>query len=300
VSLCDRAGLYPLPLRGEEVVRTNFLSNSGIIQMKRVEIIAIGREILSGQTLDTNSSWLAKRITALGGIVGRIVIPDDDVKAIVQEIKASFDNNAEVIITTGGLGPTFDDKTLAGIAEATGRPLSLNSDALAFVTRRYREFYEQGFVDNPAITPPREKMAHVPQGAELLDNPVGTAPAVFLKDPQGVIFALPGVPKEMRSIFEGEVFPRLKEILGPHAYREETVNTGLGDESVIAGIVEQVMKQVPGTYLKPKASQFGAGVELEVIITAAGPEKGEVNKRVQEAKELLLELIKVRPTHTGE
>jgi len=267
--------------------------------MKRVEIIAIGKEILSGQTLDTNSSWLAKRITALGGMVGRICIPDDDVKAIVQEIQASFGNGAEVIITTGGLGPTFDDKTMAGIAEATGRPLALDPKALAFVTRRYQELYEQGFVEDPAITPPREKMAHVPQGSELLDNPVGTAPAVLLKAPQGVIFALPGVPKEMHAICEGTVLPRLTEILGPQAYQEEAVNTGLGDESVIAGIIDQVMKQVPGTYLKSKATSFGAGVELEVIITAAGPEEGEVKERVQEATRLLLELIAARPTRTG-
>jgi nicotinamide-nucleotide amidase len=267
--------------------------------MKRVEIIAIGREILSGQTLDTNSSWLAKRITAMGGIVGRIVIPDDDVEAIAQEIKISFGNGAKVIITTGGLGPTFDDKTLAGIAEATGSPLSLNAEALAFVSRRYQEFYEQGFVEDPEITPPREKMAHVPLGAELLDNPVGTAPAVLLKTPRGVIFALPGVPKEMYAIFEGEALPRFKEILGPQAYWEEAVNTGLEDESVIAGIVDQVMKQVPGTYLKSKATQFGAGVELEVIITAAGPKQGEVKERVAKAKQLLLKLIEDRPTHTG-
>lgn len=267
--------------------------------MKRVEIIAIGKEILSGQTQDTNSSWLAKRVTALGGMVGRICIPDDDVKAIVQEIRASFDNGAEVIITTGGLGPTFDDKTLAGIAEATERPLVLDPDALAFVTRRYAELYKEGFVEDPAITPPREKMAHVPQGAELLANPVGTAPAVLLKALQGVIFALPGVPREMYAIFEDAVLPRLKEILGPQAYREEAVNTGMGDESVIAGIVDQVMKQVPGTYLKSKATSFGAGVELEVIITAAGPEEGEIKDRVAKAKKLLLELIKTRPTHTG-
>jgi nicotinamide-nucleotide amidase len=267
--------------------------------MKRVEIIAIGKEILRGQTLDTNSSWLARRVTALGGMIGRIVVPDDDVRAIVQEVKTSFDNGAAIIITTGGLGPTFDDKTLAGIAEATGHPLSLHPGALEFVARRYQEFYEQGFVESPEITPPREKMAHVPKNSELLDNPVGTAPAVLLNTPQGAIFALPGVPKEMHAIFEGVVLPHLKEILGPQAYLEEAVNTGLGDESVIAGIVEQIMKQVPDTYLKSKATSFGKGVELEVIITAAGADQGEVQERVAKAKQLLLKLIEDRPTRTG-
>jgi len=267
--------------------------------MKRVEIIAVGKEILRGQTLDTNSSWLAKRITALGGMVGRIVIPDDDVSAIAQETKTALQNNARVIITTGGLGPTFDDKTLAGIAEATGRPLSLHPRALEIVTRRYKELWQQGFVESPEITPVREKMAYLPKGAEALDNPVGTAPAVSLKSPEWVIFALPGVPREMQAIFELVVFPRLKKMIGAEFYQEETVNTGLGDESIIAGMIEQVMKQVPGTYLKSKATSFGKGVELEVAVTAAGADKQGIEKKVEEAKRLLLALIKARPTRTG-
>jgi nicotinamide-nucleotide amidase len=267
--------------------------------MKRAEIIAIGKEILRGQTLDTNSSWLARRVTAMGGMVGRIVVPDDDVGAIAKEIKTSFGNGAEVVITTGGLGPTFDDKTLAGIAEATGHPLSLDPKALEFVTRRYQEFYEGGFVEDPAITPPREKMAHVPKNSELMHNPVGTAPAVFLQTPHGAIFALPGVPKEMQAIFEGEVLPRLKEILGSEVYLEEGVKSGVGDESALGGVIDRVMKRVPGVYLKSKPTGFGKGIDLEVVITAAGPAEGEVRTRIKEAKELLLELIKALPTRTG-
>jgi nicotinamide-nucleotide amidase len=267
--------------------------------MKRVEIIAIGKEILQGQTLDTNSSWLAKRITALGGRVGRMVIPDDDVGAIAQEIETSFGNKAEVIITTGGLGPTFDDRTLAGIAEASGHPLALHPEALEIVTRRYQEFYKGGFVEDPGITPAREKMAHVPRDSELMANPVGAAPAVFLHTPRGWIFALPGVPKEMQAIFEQEVLPRLTGILGPEFYLEEGVNTGLGDESVLGEIIDRVMKRVPGVYLKSKPTHFGKAVDLEVVITAAGPEEGEVKKRVKEAKGLLRKLIKALPTRTG-
>ena len=267
--------------------------------MNRVEIIAIGKEILQGQTLDTNSHWIAQRITALGGRVGRIVVPDDEVGAIAQEIKTAFINQAQVIITLGGLGPTFDDKTLAGIAEATGHPLSLHPEALEIITRRYGEFHRQGFVESPEITPSREKMAHVPEGSVPLDNPVGAAPAVVLKVPGGVVFALPGVPREMQAIFEQEVLPRLKEILGAAAYVEETVDAGIGDESVLGEIVEQVMKRVPGVYLKSKPTRFGEDVALEVVITAAGPEEGEVRKRVEEAKGVLLELVTALPTRNG-
>jgi len=267
--------------------------------MTRVEIIAVGKEILRGQTLDTNSSWLAKRITALGGVIGRIVIPDDEVGAIAQVIKTSLRIGAQIFITTGGLGPTFDDKTLAGIAEATDRPLALHPKALEFVTRRYQEFYEKGFVDDAAITPAREKMAYLPKEAEALANPVGTAPAIFLRTSQTVFFALPGVPKEMQAIFEQTVSLRLKKMLGAEFYQEETVNTSLGDESIIAGMIDQVMKQVPGTYLKSKATLFAKGVELEVVITAAGTDKKGIEKKVEEAKRRLLALIKARPTRTA-
>jgi molybdenum cofactor synthesis domain-containing protein len=267
--------------------------------MIRVEIIAVGKEILRGQTLDTNSSWLAKRITALGGAIGRIVIPDDDVEAIAQEIKISLQNKAQIIITTGGLGPTFDDMTLGGIAEATGRPLALHPGALEIVQRRYKELWEKGFVESAGITPAREKMAYLPEKAEALANPVGTAPAVFHQTSQAAFFALPGVPKEMQAIFEQSVFPRLKSMLGAQFYQEATVNTGMGDESVITGLVDQVMRKIPGTYLKSKATTFGKGAELEVVITAAGADKEGIKKKVQEAKKLLLALIKARPTRTA-
>jgi nicotinamide-nucleotide amidase len=266
--------------------------------MKGVEIIAIGREILRGQTLDTNSHWLAKMVTTMGGRIARIVIPDDDVGAIVREIEASFRNGAQVIITTGGLGPTFDDKTLAAIAEAANCPLSLHTKALEFVTRRYKEFWKDGYVESPEITPAREKMAYLPQGAEALDNPVGAAPAVFLKIPQGVIFALPGVPKEMKAIFDGEVLPRLKNILGAKFYLEDIVKTKLRDESVLGEFIERVMKQVPGVYLKSKPTRFGRDVELEVTITAAGSHREDVQTRIDDAKRLLFETIKAHPTHT--
>ncbi|MCJ7663284.1 MAG: hypothetical protein MUO24_03480, partial [Desulfobacterales bacterium] len=149
------------------------------------------------------------------------------------------------------------------------------------------------------ITPVREKMAHLPQGAEALDNPVGPAPAVSLTVPECVIFALPGVPKEMQAIFEQTIAPRLQSILGAEVYLEETVNTGLGDESIITEMIDQVMKKIPGVYLKSKATGFGRDVGLEVVITAAGVDREGIKKRVKETKRLLLALIKARPTRTA-
>jgi nicotinamide-nucleotide amidase len=87
--------------------------------MSRVEIIAVGKEILRGRTLDTNSNWIARMISALGGKVARITVVDDLIPEIVKELKTSLNNRPKVIITTGGLGPTFDDRTLEAVARAT-------------------------------------------------------------------------------------------------------------------------------------------------------------------------------------
>ncbi|HEX16633.1 MAG: competence/damage-inducible protein A [Deltaproteobacteria bacterium] len=258
---------------------------------KRVEIIAIGREILRGQTLDTNSHWLARRVTALGAQVGRISVPDDEVGAIAREIRRALEDGAEVVITTGGMGPTFDDKTLEGVAQAFGLTLELNPWALEFVRKRYREFYEQGFVDSPDLTPEREKMARLPRGAVPLSNPVGAAPGVMLQVQGATVFCLPGVPREMRPQFEEEVLPRLRDILGAGVYLEEEVETGLKDESVLAQVVERVMKAVPGVYLKSKPTRFGRDVRLKVVLSAAGTREAEVKERMSRAKALLLKTI---------
>lgn len=257
----------------------------------KVAILAIGREILRGQTLDTNSHWLARMLTSLGAQVVRIAVPDDDLEAITRELWRSLQDGAQVVITTGGMGPTFDDRTLEGVAKAFGLTLEVHSWALEFVRRRYREFYEKGYVDSPDLTPEREKMAKLPAGAEPLENPVGAAPVVMLRTEKAAIFCLPGVPREMKPSFEEVVLPRLKETLGVGAYLEEEVDTGLKDESALAQKVEKVMKEVPGVYLKSKPTRFGADVRLKVVLSAAGPDEAEVRRRIAEAKDLLSTLL---------
>ena len=159
--------------------------------MNRVEIIVVGREILSGRTLDTNSHWIARRVRSLGGITQRIAVVDDDVPAIIKEIETALDNGARVIATVGGLGPTVDDKTLEAVAEATACPLNLDPDALAFVGNQYRFFASQGFVDSGEMTSSRQKMAMIPEGSRILPNSVGAAPGVHLELKRASVFCLP-------------------------------------------------------------------------------------------------------------
>ena len=254
------------------------------------EIIAVGRELLSGQTLDTNSSWLARRITALGGRLSRIAVVDDRIEEIVTELRKALRRPKALVITTGGLGPTFDDLTLQAMARATGRELVLDPGALAFVRERYRFFHEQGAVESGRITPKRRKMAILPRGAVFLPNAVGAAPGVKIETKGRVVYALPGVPAEMRWIFEETMIEDLKRIFGRRVILEETILTPFNDESKLGALVDRVMKEVPGVYLKSKATAFGRSVRLGLVVTAAGEEEKAVRERIREAQARLRSL----------
>jgi len=230
------------------------------------EIVAVGRELLTGRTVDTNSAWIAARLTDLGAFVARIVAVDDDPAAIAREIADARQRGAALVITTGGLGPTLDDRTLAGVAAALERRLVEHPDALAFVARRYTELAAAGAVADAGLTPP---------------------PGVLLRDGARVLLALPGVPAEMRAVFDAAL-PRLRDCLGAPAHvAEREVASGSGDESVITVAVERVMDAVPGVYLKSLATGFAPDCNLRVRITARAATRAEAEARTARAAERL-------------
>lgn len=251
--------------------------------MNRVEIIVVGREILVGRTLDTNSYWITRRVTSLGGRTQRIVVVDDDVQSIVREIETARSNQTRVIITMGGLGPTADDKTLAAVAEATGHTLILDIHALDFVRSRYQFFKTQGFVDSDSMTPSRQKMAMIPEGSQILRNSVGAAPGVYLDGKTVSIFSIPGVPREMQAIFEEEMVEILKGIFGKKVFLERTITTPLKDESQLGEILNRVMKEIPKVYLKSRPTHFGRDVHMEVTLSASGDDHKEMEEEIREA-----------------
>ena len=152
-------------------------------------VIIIGNEVLSGRTADANLAYLGRELNALGiRLMEARVIRDDDA-AIVDAVNACR-RTFGYVFTTGGIGPTHDDITSASIARAFGVRLERNAEAMALLARHYapEDFNEA-----------RRKMADVPEGATLLDNPVSTAPGFQI----GNVFVLPGVPMIMRAMFEG-------------------------------------------------------------------------------------------------
>ncbi len=240
-------------------------ANSG---MRRVELIAVGREILRGRVLDTNSNWLAKALTGLGGEVSRICVVDDVPQEIGRELHAAMQHGAGVIVTMGGLGPTFDDCTIASIAQAVDLPLVKHETAYACIAETYRRLHAEGAIAHQAMLPSREKMALLPQGAEMLPNPTGSAPGMLLRWQQHLIIALPGPPGEMRPMFQASVAPLLQARWAGRHRVEVQVQTDVADESLLNPLFGQVMAMVPGSYLKADPKGFGPEVQLAVYITA--------------------------------
>ncbi|MGQ9463643.1 MAG: competence/damage-inducible protein A [Candidatus Fervidibacter sp.] len=259
--------------------------------MKQVEIIAIGNELLIGDVLDTNTNWLCRRLTMMGAFVRRAVLVRDDEDAITTEIKGAISRKTNLLFTSGGLGPTDDDRTVAAVAKALGRPLELNEQALKMVERRYRELHEQGFVDSPEITPARKKMAILPQGSVPLFNPVGTAPGVWLDAGTIAVVCLPGVPAELKGVFENSLPTFLEQAIGKGFFSERVFEATCKDESVLAPLLKKVADKHTSVYLKSKARTFGEEVHIRILFAASGSDKESVEGLLQAAiDDLLAEL----------
>lgn len=248
-----------------------------------VEIVVTGNELLQGDVLDTNTNWVCRRITALGGRVERAVIVRDHMEAIVREIRSCLERSARLIITIGGMGPTQDDITVAAVAVAVQRSLNLHPEALEMVRRQYERFAREGAVDDPTITPAREKMALLPAGAIPLDNPVGAAPGVLLEADSFTIVCLPGVPAELRGIFEGALQPVLQRLFGESAFLEKLVIVNCKDESILAPVLKAVAEKHPDVYLKSRAQRFGSDVKFRVTLATTGSSREIAEQRIAAA-----------------
>ncbi len=170
--------------------------------MPKAEIVAIGSELLLGQIVDTNSAWIAQRLTGLGvDLFFKTVVGDNPAR--MRDVIDRALERSDLVITSGGLGPTQDDLTRESVAEVTGRMLVLDQELLSQIERRFRS---RGFI----MTANNERQALIPKGAIPVQNPNGTAPSFIVEDPRGVICALPGVPFEMKWLFDNEVAPYVR------------------------------------------------------------------------------------------
>ncbi|HEX9285687.1 MAG TPA: competence/damage-inducible protein A [Thermoanaerobaculia bacterium] len=191
----------------------------------RAAIVAIGSEMLGPLRRDTNSLWLTERLEEAGIEVVRKAVVGDDPEEIVRELSCSAET-AGWIFTTGGLGPTADDVTAAAVARWIGVPLRRDEHFVAAMRERWE--VRRG-VRMPAVN---EKQADFPEGARVLENPRGTAPGLWLERRGVQVIVLPGVPPEMREIFEQKVAPELRRGRGAATQRRVLRIAGMAESAV--------------------------------------------------------------------
>ena len=260
--------------------------------MNNTGILVVGNEILDGITLDTNSQWIINRLKPLGFHVHEAITVRDDVEAIGAALNRLIDDGCTLVFTTGGLGPTHDDMTLQGVAQELGLPLELDQASLEIVARQYRVLHEKGVIESGEMTDSRRKMAILPRGSRPLDNRVGGAPGVLLEAGGATVICLPGVPLELKWIFDEQVTPILRETVRD-AYAERIVTLPLRDESTLAPIIDQVMEESPGVYIKSLVKPYGdEGIRLWV--SALGEDRDEVEAGVTRAVDRLVALTRER------
>ena len=253
-----------------------------------LEIICIGNELLIGKVKDTNAHYLATQATKLGANVKRVTVIQDTIQEISSAVCEAIARKPQFIITTGGLGPTFDDKTLQGIAKALNRKLEVNSKALEMVKQKCLEYAKKRQLSTEIeLTPPRVKMATLPQKTEVVNNPVGTAPGVRVEVNGTILFALPGVPVETEAIFNETIAPLIKQAVGSSVFCERSLFADNIMESRLAPLIDKVMSDNEEVYIKshPMRTENKPHVELHLTIVARQEQK-PAEKLAKAAKEL--------------
>ncbi|MFB6273177.1 MAG: competence/damage-inducible protein A [Salinibacter sp.] len=217
----------------------------------KAQLLTIGDELLIGQTTNTNAAWLGRRLSTLGVRVGRAVTVTDTRETIQQELDRAY-QEARLVICTGGLGPTHDDVTREVVAEYFGAPLQTDEELLA----RVQEYYDQRNREMPASGP---SLARVPEDFDMLENPVGAAVGLWHEAPDGRLIALlPGIPAEMKAIFDAAVEPRLEALPGVGEVHHRTL--------VTAGIPETALQEALGDL----SDVLGEDVHLAYLPSTSG------------------------------
>ncbi|NNM19414.1 MAG: competence/damage-inducible protein A [Croceitalea sp.] len=247
----------------------------------QAEIITIGDEILIGQIVDSNSAFIAKELNKIGVSVYQITSVQDDKSHILSALKEA-NERSQIVIMTGGLGPTKDDITKHALCEYFDDQLVKNDQVLSHI-----EYLFKKYITTP-ISDLNRQQALVPKSAQVLTNKFGTAPGLWM-DKNGASFvSLPGVPFEMKGLITNEVIPRIMaKYQRPHIIHKTIMTYGWG-ESAIANVIEKWEEQLPA-YIKFAYLPSLGRVRLR--LTAKGTDKNFLQIAVNEEAKKLYPLI---------
>ena len=266
-----------------------------------IELLSIGNELLSGTIANTNAQWISSKITQAGGLVKRITTVGDTISEISAAAKESIQRSPDWLIVSGGLGPTYDDKTLQGLSIALGQELVLDPEALEMLRKSYAR---NPSTRNYELNDIRLKMARIPRGSVPIQNPVGSAPSVIINNTNSDnpnsktrIVCLPGVPKEMKAIFSNTIMPQLKITIGDYYFAESVIETIGISESILAPTLSSIVDSYPVDAIYLKTHPRGYRLEtsnkhkikpkLNIQIVSKGKEKEKVKKRYNDILDVL-------------
>ena len=220
------------------------------------EIIAIGSELLTPDRVDTNSLWLTEQLNAIGIEVRlKTIVGDDDLR--LEEAVRDAIRRSEVVIATGGLGPTEDDITRKVFARVLGRPLVLDDAILEDIRNKFRRI-------GATMTSNNERQALVLRDAEVLPNARGTAPGLLIQHERAQVVLLPGPPREMKPMFTEQILPRFEKLShGMRICKRLMRTTGLGESAL-----DQKIATIYGQYSNPSTTILSKPGEVEVHLTA--------------------------------
>ena len=207
-------------------------------------VLSIGTELTRGELVNTNSSWLSAALVELGFEVVEHAVVDDDRDRIVAAFKR-LSSVAKVLVTTGGLGPTTDDLTTESIAQALGVNVVRDAASLEAIARRFEKI-------GRVMSPSNAKQADFPEGATILPNPIGTAPGFMVEHAGTHAFFMPGVPREMKRMFEEQVTPRIRALAPQDSHQVMFRTFGL-PESVVGERLAGIEEAFPGVTIGYRA-----------------------------------------------
>ncbi len=232
---------------------------------KKASILSIGNELLSGRTVDTNAAYIARRLRTIGVPVVSVHGVADEEPAIRRMLGLAM-SEADIVLTTGGLGPTDDDLTRQAIADFLGVNLVLREEMLGGL----QQFFDRRGVEMPARN---ASQAYMPQGATGIENPVGTAPGIRAQIEGKLLYALPSVPREMECIFEAVVLPELRQFARGQAFAVRRLRCFGAGESRIAELIGEAMRR--GRNSLVNCTAHAGVITLEIVATAGEQGRAE-------------------------
>jgi nicotinamide-nucleotide amidase len=248
----------------------------------KAEIISIGSELTSGAKLDTNSQWLSTQLSEIGIPVHFHATMADDPPTMLEVFQTAV-NRSDIVLVTGGLGPTLDDLTRQLIAELTGTELVLDEPSLEFITEMF-EKRGRVMADRNRI------QAMFPAGSEVLKNPVGTAPGIWMEVARdgrspSLLAAMPGVPSEMKIMYREQVVPRLPQ--GERVIRRSSVHCfGQGESNI-----EEMLGDLTARDRNPEVGITASSATISLRIAAHGSSIAECETAIAETKTLIHEKL---------